>query len=66
MKPITIWKRFDDKTRRFEFNHIEDGHISPLIREPKPIGTYQRKAWKNALWVHFPARLNDQNEVVPE
>ena len=63
MKPITVWKRFDDYSRSFEHNHIEDGHV--VRPQDKPISAYPAvtKDWAGGLWVKKHGWL-DQNNVV--
>lgn len=51
MRKITEWYRFDDKTRKYEFNHIEDGHIPYTQSNPIPISEFQKQSWKNVLWI---------------
>lgn len=59
MTPITIWKRFNDRRRAFELNHIEDGHAPIEQREPKARSEEQARSWKGALWVRFHGYLID-------
>lgn len=47
-KQITIWKRWDDKKKKFMHNHIEDGHSRNDL--PTPIHEKQRSAWDEILW----------------
>lgn len=49
-KPVTAWARFADVGRRFEHNHIEDGHAKGGVHEPTPKFPEQARSWKGALW----------------
>jgi len=61
MKPITVWLRFDDKTKRWNLNHIKDGHITAV----KPIGTpEQTKAWDNETWAFEHRYLDKNNKII--
>ena len=48
MKPVTIWKKYDEKLKQFVHNHIEDGHA--LTDSPTPVTEYQKKVWANSKW----------------
>lgn len=59
MKPITIWKRFNDVTRRFEHNHVEDGYAPSEQRVPAGKFEHQTRDWANGLWVKFYAHIEN-------
>lgn len=62
--PITVWKRFDDVTRSFEHNHIEDGHVPAELHTPTGKFPDQHRNWQGGLWVRFHSYLNENNQVV--
>jgi hypothetical protein len=45
---ITIWKRYNQKLKVFEHNHIENEHIGADV--PTPISEEQKKGWAGAQW----------------
>lgn len=57
--PVTIWKRFNDETRCFEHNHIEDGHIPHKQETPTAVTSEQARNWKGALWIRRFGYLED-------
>lgn len=60
MKPITVWKKFNEKEQQWEHNHIQDGHVIG----DKPTGTKeQTAAWAKGTWVFFHKHL-DSNQVI--
>jgi len=60
MKPITVWRKFNVETQRWEHNHIENGHVVAN----KPTGTaHQTKAWEKSTWMFEHKHLNDQEVV---
>lgn len=59
--PVTVWKRFNDESNKYEHNHYDTGHIDQ--DKPTPVSPEQRKAWKKALWEkRFSVMVN--NEIV--
>jgi hypothetical protein len=63
MKPITVWKKFNVKEQRWEFNHIEDGHVP--VAQDKPTGRpEQTKIWKTATWIFEHKHLDDKQRVI--
>lgn len=48
MEKITCWSRYNQKSRQYEHNHIEDGHTNAVAPEPK--NSFQKSAWSNAKW----------------
>ncbi len=68
MKRITIWERKfwkknnGDKVLVIEHNHIEDGWNAR--QKPVPNCKFQKRAWKNAIWIRKYGYLNDNNKVV--
>ena len=65
MKPITIWKKYNDKAKDFKHNHIEDGYVSCFMLD-NPIGKFkeQTKAWSTGIWQATYGFLNDKYTVV--
>ena len=47
-KPVTVWKRFDEKKEIWKHNHIEDGHVTGEVPTPKTVE--QAESWKSAYW----------------
>ena len=61
MKPITVWLRFDDKTKRWNHNHIEDGHITAN----KPTGNKeQNRSWGAGTWMFRHKYLDSNYKVI--
>jgi hypothetical protein len=42
--PVTAWLRWNEKDKKYEFNHLEDGRADGL----DPTGT--NPSWKNGKW----------------
>jgi hypothetical protein len=47
-KPVTIWERYNPKKKRYELNHIEDGHWNGST--PPARSNEQKVKWKGAYW----------------
>lgn len=62
LKPITVWKKFNVKTQKWDHNHIEDGHVFGN----KPIGKFpeQTKKWRNNIWICNHRHLDIDGKVV--
>ena len=62
-KPITVWHRFNEKEGKWDFNHIEDGHID-TDQYLKPLGNKEQTVnWSKGTWMHRSKYLKD-NVVV--
>ncbi len=48
MTHITIWSRWNNKTKEFDHNHIEDGWVE--TDTPMPKSDLQKASWKDATW----------------
>jgi hypothetical protein len=59
---ITIWERLNEKTGKYQHNHIEDGVLLSATK-PSPISKLQERSWANAIWRKEKAELID-NVVV--
>lgn len=62
MEPVTKWKRWNDLERRWEHNHIEDGHIPYGQESPQPRFPAQR-SWKGARWLKLCCYLNERGQI---
>lgn len=62
MNKITVWKRLNKGSDKFEHNHIEDGFASTDTPIPKNI--FQSNAWKDAIWKKCYAELIDGSVCV--
>jgi len=63
MKPITVWRRFNSGDHKWDFNHIEDGHVKG-DQYLKPIGNKEQTAnWAKGTWMHELKYLKN-NKVV--
>ena len=62
MKEIIVWRRFDNKIKKFIHNHIEDGHIN----NSKPIGKFKHQtvSWSSGKWEREEAYLDKGNNIV--
>ncbi len=47
-KQITIWESWDQKTDRWNHNHIEDGWVEGS--KPTPKSKEQKKPWSGQAW----------------
>lgn len=55
-RKITIWHRWNKKSKLYEFNHIE----STWSKKPKPIG---HPSWKSGDWLRLYGWLDYKNRV---
>lgn len=46
--PVTIWFKHNDQYRRWDFNHLSDGHEQGM--RPKPKHPDQATAWGKGGW----------------
>ncbi len=55
MNPVTVWKRFNVDSQKWDHNHIEDGHIGTMDNQYlKPIGDDdQTRSWAKGTWIHL-------------
>jgi hypothetical protein len=45
--PITVWERLNIDSDEWQFNHIENGHLT----QSKPVGDErQTKNWDRGVW----------------
>jgi hypothetical protein len=52
MKPVTVWKTWNELERGWQHNHIEDGHVDALQTHPKPKGDFPlQKQWSKQAWI---------------
>jgi hypothetical protein len=59
-KPATLWYAFDKENNIWNYNHIEDGHISE-----KPIPRSDAQSWwKNARWSANYKYIDENGRVV--
>ncbi len=62
-KPVTVWKKFNVKSQKWDHNHIEDGHVSGN----KPIGnTTQTKNWDEGTWIYEQLYITKDYKVIME
>lgn len=48
--PLTFWYCFNETANRFDFNHVEDGHVITN----KPIPKYElQKGWLKKTWRRY-------------
>lgn len=61
MKQITVWQRFNEESKQFDHNHIEDGYIESLFPNSKldidGKSFSAQKNWKNSKWKRIYATL---------
>ncbi len=63
MKKVTIWERLNDKSGRWEHNHMVDGH-SHDNEAPTASNALQKRSWSGATWRATAAHIDDNNVVI--
>lgn len=63
MKPVTIWRRFNSKTQKYEHNHIEEG----LNFLPIPVADVDtvNELWQSSKWEKKYGYQDDENKITP-
>jgi len=54
LPPLTVWKRFNGESQKWDHNHIESGHVGTMSDQYlKPLGdSEQNKNWSKGTWLH--------------
>lgn len=61
LPPVTVWFRWNAEARRFELNHLEDGHVPAAQERPTPQCKIHESLWARGRWKALPARLMATN-----
>ncbi len=62
-KIITVWERQNEKTKKWEHNHISDGYNESETK-PKAKGSVQKKSWAGGEWRKKKAHLEGISVVL--
>ena len=60
MKPVTVWRRWNPKSKEWEHNHIEDGHASTVTPTPR---FPAQQTWNDSYWWRAHKWLTENGEV---
>jgi len=61
--PITVWRTWSKKSKKWVHNHIEDEHCENGI--PTPMSNKQKKMWSGKRWQKVFAYLDSNtNQIV--
>lgn len=65
LKPVTVWKKFNPDSQKWDHNHIEDFHIGTMAEQYlKPIGDEnQTENWSSSTWLHEHKHLKNGKVV---
>ena len=61
---ITVWERYNHKKKKWEHNHISDGHDENPI--PTGISKNQKQSWKGSTWRKFFGTLENCKVVLDD
>lgn len=63
MKTVTLWYCWDEDHKRWEFNHLEYGHVGKEQLKPIP-KSKEQSSWVRKTWKKRHAFMSQTGEVI--